>query len=102
MSREESVLWQIEGPLLDEGAMLITLVGLTLTLPVQNTLTSLMLMFLGEVIVEAPDPLFPAEKTTAMPAADKALKRGTYVGLLHWALSWVDPPQLLLMTSGMS
>jgi hypothetical protein len=76
ISKEESVLRQIEGPLLDEGAMLITLLGLTLTLPVQNTLTSLMLIFLGEVMVEAPDPLFPAEKTTAMPAADKALKRG--------------------------
>ena len=58
---------QVDGPrLLDE---LIGYVGkLPLTLATQNTLTSLVLIFLGGVIVEGPEPLFPAEKTIAIPA----------------------------------
>jgi len=76
IKREESGLGQIEGPRLEEDAMLRLPLEPTLTFPVQNTLTSLRLMFLGAVMVEIPEPLLPAEKTTASPAAERALNIG--------------------------
>ena len=71
----EPVPPQSEGPRLDElviGSFDPASHDAPLIFATQNTFTEFVLIFFGFVIVEAPDPLFPAENTTAIPAASTA------------------------------
>ena len=64
---------QSEGPRLEEFEMGVPEVFPS-TDPTQKTFTESVLIFLGGVIVDTPGPEFPAENTTAIPAASTALK----------------------------
>ena len=69
---KEPVPPQSEGPLEEDEAIGYGNGLLPLIFPTLKAFTRLVLIFLGLVIVDAPEPLFPQENTTAIPAASRA------------------------------